>query len=644
MCGITGYTGNVIPDLIRVMNATQAHRGPDGQGIFEDPLIGVSLGHTRLAILDLSDAAAQPMHSFCGRYVIVYNGEIYNYRELRRELSKAGWDFRSAGDTEVLLAGLATVGVSFIERLNGIFAFALWDRREATLLLARDQLGVKPLYFAEPREGVLVFASEIKSLLLHPDVCKEPDFLALYEHLARGHASGMRTAFRSIKRLPPGTLLHWNKVARKPRLCHYGQTGFSSGDVRAEYEASVAKLNSVVKDSVRRQMVSDVPVGAFLSGGLDSSAIALLGTKATDKPLHCFTISYPATENKIDNFIDDLPYAKQVAEMGHLPFTNIEIKPQIAELLPRLVWHMDEPLTDPAIITCYLICRLAREEGVPVLLSGQGADELFGGYPRYPAVEGTRWLEKMPIMARRVIASISRTLPASREGRFGAIMRRMRRVLVDADRDTDERFMAYASSQPDSAILRVFSPEVRAIIGEQASADYSLRLMVNSGIESGNRYIFRDMIDYLPNHNLLYTDKMSMAVGVEVRVPLIDLEIIRLAVSYPFDFRCQGKTTKRIFRDAVRDIVPESVLHRRKAGFGAPYRKWLRYDLADLWHELTSESVIRLRGWFDYEALQNARARSQSGKDDLYMLQWAVLTTELWARTFLDRDPNTYLG
>jgi len=614
------------------MNQIQKHRGPDGDGVFEDPESGVGLGHVRLAILDLSTAANQPMISPDGRYVLVFNGEIYNFKELRNELKGKGWVFRSTGDTEVLLAGLAIKGMSFVKRLNGIFAFAFWDRKERRLLLARDPLGVKPLYWVEPKPGLWVFASEIKALLQHPDVGREPDFLAIQEHLARGHASGTRTAFKGIFRLAPMHLMVWEAGRPEMEIREYWNPDLERNET--SYENMVEKLREVVEAGVVRQMVSDVPIGIFLSGGLDSSAITLLSKRKTQRPIQCFTISYPSSENQVDQFVNDLPYARKVAESVGFPFNNIKIKPDITHLLPSLIAHLDEPLADPAIITCYLICKLARERGVPVLLSGQGADELFGGYPRYAAVEATRWLEAFPMSLRRMMAGAARALPAVTEGWTGAFLRRLRRVVVDIDKSADVRFMAYASAEADGAICSVFSPAIQALFDGRPSAECSLKMMTESHLTGGNRYIQRDMADYLPNHNLLYTDKISMSVGVETRVPLLDLEIVQLANSLPFSFKCKGKTTKRIFRDAMRGIVSEEVLKRPKAGFGAPYRKWLRYDLHEMWNDLFSDSSIRERGWFDPAGLRAIRKTSDDGVEDLYFLQWALLSLELWAREF----------
>jgi asparagine synthase (glutamine-hydrolysing) len=317
----------------------------------------------------------------------------------------------------------------------------------------------------------------------------------------------------------------------------------------------------------------------------------------------------------------------------------INIKPDVAPLLERLIWHMDEPIADPAIIASYLISRYARENGAIVLLSGQGADELFGGYPRYQAMHLVNFFQILPSAIQGWVVKGSSLIPGAIEGSLGANLRRIRRVLSETTDQPDNRFMAFCSATPDPSIYWVLHPGVREILKDRPSAEQSLSMIQSFAAQNGNKYLYRDFVDYLPNHNLLYMDKMSMAEGTETRVPLLDLEIVKKVMALPFEWKVSGFKTKKILRDVARGIVPNEIIHRPKAGFGAPYRKWLRYDLDEMWNELTSEASVRRRGWFDHEALQDARARSQAGKDDLYMLQWAILTIELWARQFIDRNP-----
>ncbi|HRX82969.1 MAG TPA: asparagine synthase (glutamine-hydrolyzing), partial [Pirellulaceae bacterium] len=394
MCGIAGYVGGYEPSLMRSMNALQSHRGPDGSGVWERPEHGVSLGHVRLAILDLSDSASQPMTSPDGRFVLTFNGEIYNFKELRHELCGRGHCFRSSGDSEVLLAGLAEWGEAFIERLNGIFSFALWDDHKRELILARDPMGIKPLYYTEPVPGTLLFASEIKALFAHPSLTPEPDFVALQQHLAFGHTSGDQTAFRGIQRLTPGSILKWSAATSSHRVQRFWNLEIGSREA-TDYRDATVQLRSTLDDATKRQLVSDVPTGTFLSGGLDSSLLTVIAASQTDQ-LDCFTTSNSSADNQLDQVAADLPHARRLAEEHGLRLHEIKMASDVADLLPKLIHHLDEPIADPAVIACYLISKLARDKGTRVLLSGQGADELLAGYPRYQAMQATAWLDQVP--------------------------------------------------------------------------------------------------------------------------------------------------------------------------------------------------------------------------------------------------------
>jgi asparagine synthase (glutamine-hydrolysing) len=638
MCGIAGFVGGFVDGLMDRMNAVQAHRGPDGRGVFEDAGAEAALGHVRLAILDLSGQAAQPMTSADGRHVLVFNGEIYNFRELRVGLERAGCAFRSTGDTEVLLHGLALHGESFVDRLNGMFAFALWDARERKLLLARDQLGIKPLYHAQPQPGTLVFASEAKALFAHPALKREADFEVLQQHLAYCHASGSRTALRGVQRLEPGALLRWSASAPAPSIRRYWRPCYDSAPPQDRRQAA-EELRELLRTATESQLVSDVAVGAFLSGGLDSSLITAFARAGAGTDFQCYTITYPPEDNRLDGADDDAPHARSVARSLGLHLEEIEIRPELASLWPRLIHHLDEPIADPAAISCYLICRLARSRGTPVLLSGQGSDELFCGYPRYPAMQATRWFNRVPRGPRRLLAGAAGLLPGSREGRVGVTVRRVRRVLTALGDDPDERFLSYCAATPEAEIAGVLSPEFRAALEGRRFKDACLEHLSGQRIAGLERLQDRDLSVYLPNHNLLYTDKMGMAVGLEARVPFLDMKLVEHATRYPAGWKLAGGQTKAILREAARGVVPDAIIDRRKAGFGAPYRKWLRHDLAPLWNDLLSDAAVRRRGWFDPAALARARQRSQEGEVDLYMLQWAVLSVELWARQFLDCNP-----
>jgi asparagine synthase (glutamine-hydrolysing) len=639
MCGIAGLVGDFVPGLIDRMNAAQAHRGPDGGGVFESPRSQVALGHVRLAVLDLSEQAAQPMTSPDGRFTLIYNGEIYNYRELRSTLSESGHRQTSSGDTQVLLHGLMRWGVPFVERLNGMFTFAFWDDRERELLLVRDPLGIKPVYYTEPQPGSLLFASEIKALCAHPNVRREPDFQTIQQHLTFCHSCSDRTALKGIRRLPPGSLLRWRADRSTIEILKYWCPRFDGGS-RHEDPKDAERLRSAVAEATRRQLVSDVPVGSFLSGGLDSSLITTIAAAsyAGDEPFRGYTISYPQRTNRLDRAHDDAPYARKMASSLGLHFHEVEIGPQIANLLPQIIYHLDEPIADPAAITCYLICRLAREHGTKVLLSGQGADELFGGYPRYAVLRTLRWLDRLPRAARSALAQCGNLLPGALGGPVGATLRRARRVLHDIHRSPDERFLAYCMSTAPLMVRGILTPDLTGALEEVMADGDCLSRMRAGGLNEVDRYLERDLSVYLPNHNLLYTDKMGMAVGIEARVPLLDHELVSLGTSFSVAQKLDP-VPKAILRRAARGIVPDEVIDRPKAGFGAPYRHWLRHDLGSMWNDLMSPRAIEGRGWFRPGAVARLRSQSQAGRADYYMLQWALLTLELWARQFLDQNP-----
>ncbi len=629
MCGIAGYIGGFWPGLAGQMNAVQAHRGPDGQGIFESEGDGLALAHVRLSILDTSDAAAQPMISDDGRYVLSYNGEIYNFPDIKKDLEAKGHSFTSSGDTEVILKGFIEYGADILPRLDGIFALALWETQKKTLLLARDHLGIKPLYYYQTEDGVLVFASEIKAICAHPDVKRTANLKAIHEHLGFSYAIGNHTALEGVMRLPAGHVM----------TIRTGSTDAVSTPFWSMYETHEAfDLKTSLAQSVRRQMVSDVPLGSFLSGGLDSSLITSLAARHTsDKALECFTITYPPEDNTLDQMVEDAPYAEVVSKALDVPLNASEVNPDVTDMLPKLIWHMDEPVSDPAIITCYMLAHEAHKKGMKVMLSGQGADEVFCGYHRYRVMCATSWCHKLPQALRNAMATIIEKLPSAKSGKIGALSRRVKKALSDLDQNTEQRFLKLAATAPDTDDLNVFADGFKVAVNDSFTEQAAHNI---EGVSTGLRKLqAHDLSSYMPNHNLLYSDKMGMATGVEVRVPLLGIEVVKSAMSAPISSLVNMMQSKRSLRAAAKDIVPDTVISRPKAGFGAPYRMWLRRDLEGLWSEIMSEEAVKARGWFNYDAIKDIRERSQSGSQDLYMLQWSLITLEIWAKQFLDRNP-----
>lgn len=633
MCGICGTVGRADPELIRRMNAVQAHRGPDGEGIElfapENGRIPAALGHRRLSIIDLSDRGAQPMSYGNGRYWITYNGELYNFRELRAGLEAEGFRFQSDCDTEVLLAMYARYGDAMLGRLNGIFAFAIWDAERGELFLARDRLGVKPLYYSL-HEGTLYFASEAKALLqaLPPPALNHK---ALPAYLTFLWVPDPETLFDGIRKLPPG------HVAR-----------FAKGhlDVREYWDATypveegsdedwAARVRQSVERAIARQTVSDVPVGAFLSGGLDSGAIvATMRELAGDAVT--YTVGFDEEDLAHEIVPDDLRYARSLArELGVENHERI-LRPDIVELLPRLVWHMDEPVADPAAISTYLICSAARER-LTVILSGMGGDELFAGYPRYLAAKLAGPVDLIPRGLRGALRRATEgRLTMGKPGRLRGPRRNLMKLMRGIDQGPIDRYLTYCSYYRGDELPSLLSPELRAELSDSdpfsSHKDYANRV----GDIGLNRLLYMDMKTFLPCLNLSYTDKMSMAASTEVRVPLLDDELVELSARVPPGLKLHRLTRKYVLKRAMEGVLPPDVIWRAKAGFGAPLRAWIGRELRPLVDDLLSPATVRRRGLFDPQAIQKLVADNDAGTADNALRIWALLWLELWQQTFID--------
>lgn len=642
MCGIVGVCGDFFhPGLVDAMGVAVAQRGPDGSGTFEDPVARIGLGHRRLAILDLSDAASQPMHSACGRWVLVFNGEIYNYRELRGDLEAAGEHFVSSGDTEVLLKGLIRFGDGFLERLNGMFALGIWDRNERTLLLARDPLGVKPLYVGS-HGGGLAFASEIKALLPIRDLPRDVDHAAIHNYLAHLWSAGPATPIRAIRKVQPGEALRIcdGHVVRRWRYYDlpYGQSPFAGSE-----DEIAEELLERLAAAVKRQMVSDVPLGAFLSGGLDSSAIvALMRKAAPDQPVHCYTIGLPGKEN--DGFTDDLPYARRVAGVLGVDLTEISIDPGMIDRLAEMIYLLDEPQADPAPINALLIAEQARMDGYKVLMSGAGGDDVFSGYRRHRLVSIDHWLARLPQGIRRALANAADAIAS---GDFTTsmaavpLLRRLLKACSGIDMDGDRRLASYFVWGSERMRRRLYAPEMANAVTEVDTDLPMLEALARIPNEHDplNRLLFLEKSFFLPDHNLNYTDKMGMAAGIEARVPLVDIDIVNFATRIPPRMKQRGSVGKAIFKRAMEPLLPHDVIYRPKSGFGAPLRHWLRTDLAPLVDEMLHSRRLRERGLFDQKALQRLVELDRSNHVDASYTIFSVLCIELWCQMFLDGEP-----
>jgi asparagine synthase (glutamine-hydrolysing) len=632
MCGILGFSGDFEQVALVAGIAAIAHRGPDDSGVFTDATagVGVGLGFVRLAIQDLSPMGHQPMLSADGSVVLVFNGEIYNFRELRSELEAKGCKFRGHSDTEVLLNLYLREGEAMLPRLNGIFAFALWDARLQTILLARDALGVKPLYVATTAQGV-AFASEIKGLLpLLPDA-GAVDSVALHRYLSFLWCPGEATPLKSVRKLLPGHAMVVRAGQVERSWVWYQLPPFRS--VRAPMPEQVAVQGTAdhLRQAVQRQMVADVPVGAFLSGGLDSSAIVAFA-RELDPKINCFTIESAGGQD--EGATDDLPYAQRVAKHLGVSLDIVKIDAsRMAGDLERMVWQLDEPLADPAPLNVLYISELARQQGIKVLLSGSGGDDLFTGYRRHRAVQAEQYWSWLPKSVRCSIENATAGLDQR-----NPLSRRVAKLFSGAGLSGDERLVNYFVWAKEGDLQALYSPAFRAELGNAKASQPMLDFLAPLGNEVSplDRMLALEQRFFLADHNLPYTDKMSMAVGVEVRVPFLDLDLVDFAAQIPLGLKQRGQVGKWVLKKAMEPYLPHDVIYRPKTGFGAPLRRWMRHELRELLGDLLSVDSLKRRGLFEPAAVHRLIAASDAGKVDAAYTLLSLLCIEIWCRRFVD--------
>jgi asparagine synthase (glutamine-hydrolysing) len=632
MCGTCGVAGQADEQLIKKMLARIAHRGPDDEGIYiAETSTGerVGLGHRRLSIIDLSAAGHEPMSDASGQIWLTFNGEIYNFKALRRELESLGHRFGSETDAEVIIYAYREWGRECLSRFNGMFAFAIWDSRDESLLLARDHLGIKPLYYADTPAG-FAFASEIKALLEVPGFDRAVDLAALDQFMTFLWTPDPKTAFKGVSKLPPGHYL----VHRDGRseVFQYWDITFDEDDSISEAEW-VDRLREQITRSVSAQMIADVPLGAFLSGGLDSSTIVALMTRAATEKVTTYTFGFKQDDLRFDILEDDVKYARRVGREFQTSYYEEFLEPEVMDLLPKLVYHMDEPVADPAILTSYLICRAARER-LTVLLSGMGGDEVFAGYPRHTAVKIAEAYNLIPSFLSRPVV---RALPGSKPGKFTALFRNTKKLAKSAALPERERYLGFGTYFTEEEKRQLYSGKMRDDSSEfDAYAEHRKYFDRVAGEDFINQMLYIDLKTFLPCMNLTYTDKTSMASSMEVRVPLLDHELIELTARMPARLKLKGLTRKYILKRAAESWLPREIIHRKKAGFSAPVRAWLVRDLREMVEDLLSESNIQRRGYFHYQAVRRLIDENLSGREDNSLKVFQLLTLELWHRAFID--------
>jgi len=625
MCAIAGcYQRADGPLLARAMADRLAHRGPDGHGFYDYASGGVacSLAHRRLSIIDLSDAGSQPFTT--DGLTLSYNGELYNYRELRAELVKLGVSFRSACDTEVVLEAWRVWGARALERFRGMFAFALFDERSGSLVLARDQLGIKPLYYLH-RDGSVVFASELKALAGVVGHELEIDLATIVSSMLYYWVPDQRCAYKAVEKLQPGTWAEFRPDGSR-RVHRY----WTIADVAAEAAAGPpADLGPVIEDSVAAHLVADVPVSTFLSGGLDSSIVSVLA-KRHNTAIDAYTITFRAEDQLREAMPDDAIFARKVAAHYGIDLHEIEIAPDVAELLPRMIDILDEPIGDPAAINTVLICEAARAAGVKVLLSGMGADELFGGYRKHLAcVTAARYQHLPESLRNRAIRPAVDRLPVAMGERGLRSARWAKRFLTFADLPEEAAFRRSYTLYDAAGLTALVGPELAPFVDDVMDEHRDVYEDTTLA-DHVNRMCLADARLFLPGLNLAYTDRASMAASTEVRVPFVDVAVVRAAFSLPGSAKVKNRAGKVALKQAAEAWLPKEIVNRPKASFGAPIRAWISRDLTELVDDVLVGGEMVGAGFLQRDAVVRLIDEERSGREDRAKQIWQLLCLELW--------------
>ncbi|MGQ9661775.1 MAG: asparagine synthase (glutamine-hydrolyzing) [Kiritimatiellia bacterium] len=619
MCGICGFNWND-PELVARMADQLRHRGPDQRGIYTDE--HVSLGHRRLSIIDLSENGRQPMTNEDGTVILVFNGEIYNFQQLRNLLEPKGHAFRSQTDSEVIIHGYEEYGTQIVEKLRGMFAFAIWDRKKRILLLVRDRIGIKPLYYYW-KDGRLIFASEIKAILEDRSVSRELDPQALYDYLGFEFVPAPATMFRGISKLPAGHYLilceDWLSLSR------YWEPSFAPRPEKITFSEAVERERALLDEAVSSHLVSDVPLGVLLSGGLDSSLIVAMMRRHVSGQLRTFTIGYP------DETFSELDYAQEVAERfetDHHVLMIDEFKPQYIE---QALWHLDEPMTDLSTVPLLLACQQAREH-VTVCLSGEGGDESYAGYDRFKASRLERYYRLLPRpLRKRVIAPLAQRLPDQPQKK--GFVNTFKRFIEGAElpeKGQHLRWQFFLTNGQDRLLFKKEFQERVVMDAFRLLDDYLRRCDATDVV---NREIYLDLRFMMTNSVLMKVDKMSMANSLEIRVPLLDHVLVEFLASLPGKWKLNGLETKHILRAALRGLLPDRIVNRGKQGYSLPVKQLLRTQLKSYMIELLHESPL-IREHVQMEELDRLISEHLEMKHNHNHILWALMNVAIWQQRF----------
>ncbi len=629
MCGIAGkisFTSKAVSDAeIETMNEAIKHRGPDDDGIYISPDRKVGLGHRRLSIIDLSPLGHQPMR-YMDRYEIVFNGEIYNFQEKRATLEKDGYRFASHSDTEVILALYDKYGKGCLEHLRGMFALAIYDERAQTLFCARDRVGKKPFkYYSDG--NVFMFASELKAILTQPEYHKEPDYEAIHHYLTLQYVPAPLTGFKGIKKLPPAHSLSIDLKTKEVKIERYWKLDYSK-KLNLSEEEWKKRIIGKLEESVRLRMISDVPLGAFLSGGIDSSAIVALMSRLSDKPIKTFSIGFKEAK------FNELPYARMIADRFKTDHTEFIVEPHAIELLPMLVRQYEEPYADSSALPTYYVSKLTREH-VTVALNGDGGDENFAGYGRYSIHKFALYYDKlMPLhktVALPTVALAARTLRTT-------FLDRAHRFAESLSKPYNERYVDYicyfTNRMKDELYTEAFKEKMWDSDSYQIIAD---RFRESGSQNEVEQAVYADFATYLPDDLMTKVDIDTMAVALEGRSPFLDHEFLELTAQIPFRLKLKGRNDKKyILKEALRGIVPDEVMFRKKMGFSIPVHSWFRNELKGYAYETLLSEKAASRGIFKREALKRFLDTHMTTNLQFGYHIWALITLELWFQEYFD--------
>lgn len=638
MCGIAGYYGNPLtPHVLHAVSNSIRHRGPEDEGFYKT-VTGdgeLSLVHRRLCIIDLSSGGHQPMLSGDGSAVIAFNGEIYNFLELRGRLEKEGFRFRSRSDTEVILHAYAKWGPECVTRLHGMFSFALWDACERQLLLARDRLGKKPLYYRDSG-GSFAFGSEIKAILAFDGATPDIDYSALDDYLTYLYVPYPKTIFQGIRQLPPATRM----LVR-----------FRGGDVlteRTRYwdpmswtavfpgrRALKEQVEQLFSDAVESRLISDVPLGVLLSGGLDSSSIAAMVARKSKSAVRTFSIGFSQHAS-----YDEIPYAKVVSDHFGTEHEVLQADPACWQHLTSLIYHFDQPFGNPTAVLTYILSKLTKDY-VTVALAGDGGDELFGGYPRYTGAYLSGVIRCLPGFIRTgLLPRLGAAMSDDSEGRHQ--FRRVREFLEASGQPPIEMYLRWIGYFSAAERRALYTPETRAAIGHYDSGQFLRGLFNESeGLDPINRLAYVDIKSFLCCNVLEYADRMSMAHALELRAPLTDHRLVELSLRIPYNLKFRHGQSKWIFRQAMKPYLPVSVLNKKKVGFNPPLASWLNGELRHLPGLLLTTERIRQKGFFAPGKVQEMIGEHVSKRRDHSLHLWALMVFDLWFEMYIEgRTPE----